>query len=152
MQGDQCWITLPKEAEPGEVWGPQNYDATALKEIVKLWKTIADPVMPMERALYGHPDSVTFWEEFCNKSTRKVGFKDLGPDWPSVFFHPALKLLLSIYVDDFKLAGPTENLAKGWRYFVLNYKSDLSLTPACIWVATSSNMRFCYPTKCRLEQ
>jgi hypothetical protein len=114
MQGDQCWITLPKEAEPGEVWGPQHYEATALKEIVELWKTIADPVMPMERALYGHPDSVTFWEEFCNKSTRKVGFKDLGHDWPSVFFHPELKLLLSIYVDDFKLPGPTGNLAKGW--------------------------------------
>ena len=81
--------------------------------------------MPMERALYGHPDSVTFWEEFCNKSTRKVGFKDLGPDWPSVFFHPELKLLLSIYVDDFKLAGPTENLAKGWALL----RTELQIGP-----------------------
>ena len=31
-----------------------------------------------------------------------------------MFFHEELKLALSIYVDDFKLAGPTDALAKGW--------------------------------------
>ena len=44
----------------------------------------------------------------------KVGFRDMGPDWKSVFFHDELHLMLSIYVDDFKSAGPTENLSKGW--------------------------------------
>ena len=29
--------------------------------------------------------------------------------------HDELKLFLIIYVDDFKLAGPTENLSKGWK-------------------------------------
>ena len=31
-----------------------------------------------------------------------------------MFWHARLKLLLSIYVDDFKMAGPKENLAEGW--------------------------------------
>ena len=31
-----------------------------------------------------------------------------------MFWHPQLRLLLSIYVDDFKMAGPKENMAKGW--------------------------------------
>ena len=31
-----------------------------------------------------------------------------------MYWHPQLKLLLSIYVDDFKMSGPKENLAKGW--------------------------------------
>ena len=34
---------------------------------------------------------------------------------PSLYFHPDLKLLLVIYVDDLKMAGPTANLPKGWK-------------------------------------
>ena len=29
--------------------------------------------------------------------------------------HPDLDLLLVVYVDDFKMAGPKDNLAKGWE-------------------------------------
>ena len=35
--------------------------------------------------------------------------------WPSVFFHPKLKLLLVVYVDDFKMSGPKESMQKGWE-------------------------------------
>ena len=31
-----------------------------------------------------------------------------------MFSHPKLKLILSVYVDDFKLAGVRENIKKGW--------------------------------------
>jgi hypothetical protein len=65
-------------------------------------------------ALYGHPDSPTFWEQHCNEQVQMLGFVPFGPEWPSVYFHKELALVLSIYVDDFKLAGPRENLAKGW--------------------------------------
>ena len=34
---------------------------------------------------------------------------------PSIHFHPRLKLLLTVYVDDFKMAGPKDSLAKGWE-------------------------------------
>jgi hypothetical protein len=54
--------------------------------------------------LYGHPDSVSYWEDKCNKDVCEVGFESLGSEWPSVFYHSELKLLLTIYVDDFKLA------------------------------------------------
>jgi hypothetical protein len=43
----------------------------------------------------------------------KVGFQPL-PHWPSCFWHPELKLLLVVYVDDLKLSGPADSLAKGW--------------------------------------
>eukprot|EP00972_Heterocapsa_arctica_P007196 1050179-Heterocapsa_arctica.AAC.1 len=33
---------------------------------------------------------------------------------PSCYFHEKLKLCLVIYVDDFKLAGPTCNLKRAW--------------------------------------
>ena len=32
-----------------------------------------------------------------------------------MFWHPHLRLLLAVYVDDFKMAGPKDNLAKGWE-------------------------------------
>ena len=31
-----------------------------------------------------------------------------------MYFHKELKLLLVMYVDDLKLAGPAQNLTKGW--------------------------------------
>ena len=40
-------------------------------------------------------------------------------------FHRKLKLFLVIYVDDFKLAGPREHLAEGWRLL----RTGLSIEP-----------------------
>ena len=38
----------------------------------------------------------------------------LIPEHPSKFWHPKRYLLLAVYVDDFLMSGPEENLAKGW--------------------------------------
>ena len=35
--------------------------------------------------------------------------------WECVFVHDDLQLILSVYVDDFKLVGVSENLAEGWQ-------------------------------------
>ena len=46
---------------------------------------------------------------------KKVGFEAVLTDvWKSVFYHPTKKLLLVVYVDDFKLAGPKQNIKEGW--------------------------------------
>ena len=40
------------------------------------------------------------------------------PNWPGLFWHPAHKALLIVYVDDFKMAAPaavTDQLWKGLR-------------------------------------
>ena len=63
-------------------------------------------------APYGHPDAGGYWEQHCEKILLKEGFTPI-PNWPSCFFHPKLKLMLCVYVDDFKMAGPKENLKKG---------------------------------------
>jgi hypothetical protein len=72
------------------------------------------PVVQLKKALYGHPDSGTFWEKHCDKHVRTVGFLPVSEEWPSCYFHRSLKLYLVIYVDDFKLAGPSNNMATGW--------------------------------------
>ena len=38
-----------------------------------------------------------------------------GGCWPSCYCHRELSLLLSVYVDDSKMAGPSENLDTGWK-------------------------------------
>ena len=68
----------------------------------------------LRKALYGHPDAGTTWEQYCDKQVHQLGFKPSGEEWPSVYFHEAMKLLLVVYVDDLKLAGPTETMSTGW--------------------------------------
>ena len=80
--------------------------------------------MPLILALYGHPDAGGFWELHCEKSLLSVGFERAAPEWKSVFRHPTLDLLLVIYVDDFKLAGPKTNLAQGWKLISSKIKME----------------------------
>ena len=48
--------------------------------------------------------------------SRPLVFQSVGEGvWPSCYFHKELRLLLSVYVDDFKMSGPTENLEQGWK-------------------------------------
>ena len=63
--------------------------------------------------LYGHPDAGTDWEQHAEKRLSSGDFIPI-PDWKSCFRHPRLDLMLIVYVDDFKLAGPKRNLKEGW--------------------------------------
>eukprot|EP00972_Heterocapsa_arctica_P008935 1310476-Heterocapsa_arctica.AAC.1 len=65
----------------------------------------------------------TYWEEHCNKHLAKVGIFPI-PDWRSTFWHPKLKLLLMVYVDDFKMYGPQENLSTVWQLICQGIKTD----------------------------
>ena len=67
-------------------------------------------MVPLRKALCGHPDAGTFW----------VGFEPIGEEWPSVYIHEKLQLVLVVYVDDFKMAGPQKNLAQGWSMLLKN--------------------------------
>ena len=60
-------------------------------------------------------DAGTSWEEHCHKGVTAVGFEPVGAEWPSVYVHKELNLLLVVYVDDFNMAGPKGNLKKGWE-------------------------------------
>jgi len=67
-------------------------------------------------ALYGHPDAGGYWEQHCHKALLLGGWTLIkNGSWKSVYWHNALKLVLVVYVDDFKMAGPKESLAKGWK-------------------------------------
>ena len=67
-------------------------------------------------ALYGHPDSGGIREQHLNGRVAKQGWKQILPDiWHSIFHHQELNCLLGVvYVDDFKMAGPSANMEKAW--------------------------------------
>ena len=102
LGGVPCWAELPWEAWPKHLQ----------EEITR--RGLKRPMCRVNKALYGHPDSGTMWEQHCDESVRALEFKPVGPEWPSMYYHEKLDLLLVIYVDDLKLAGPKENLKKGW--------------------------------------
>ena len=83
----------------------------------KQWQSnYRDPLVPMLLALYGHPDSGGIWERYFEENIAKTGWRPVLKEiWRSVFYHPKLDLLLVVYVDDLKMAGPKSNLSQGWK-------------------------------------
>ena len=73
----------------------------------------------MVKALYMHPDSGTYWEQHCDSHLIAVGYIAI-PEWRACYFHPEVRLLLAVYVDEFKLAGPAKNLEIGWKLIRLS--------------------------------
>ena len=97
LRGTRTVVRLPKRRWP------------------KHWHGVyIDPVCPLELALYGHPQSGGFWEEHAEKNITEEGFNCI-PEWKSCYWHHELRVLLVLYVDDFKLAGPTKNLPVAWE-------------------------------------
>ena len=111
LEGTETWVWLPPEAWPDEWHGKYR-----------------KPVVRLVKALYGHPDSGTFWERHCDTRLQSVGFKPIHEtSWSLCYHHKELNLFLVVYVDDFKLSGPKDNLTKGWT--LIREKAKLSLEP-----------------------
>ena len=102
LTGTPCWVELPWEAWPKHLQ----------EEITR--RGLRRPMCRLNKALYGHPDAGTMWEQHCDEAVKSVEFVPVGPEWPSMYYHSKLDLLLVVYVDDLKLSGPKGNLGKGW--------------------------------------
>ena len=81
-----------------------------------------DPVVPRGRNLYGHPLAGLLWERQFEKILMKHGWEKI-PNWECLFVHREKGLILSVYVDDIKLARKRQNLDAMWK--VLNREVDL---------------------------
>ena len=81
-----------------------------------------DPVVPLERNLYGHPLARLLWERQFEKIPLQHGWEKVS-NWECLFVHTEKGLFLSLYVDDIKLAGKKQNIDPMWK--VLNKEVDL---------------------------
>ena len=104
LGGTETWVSLPKILRP------------------ESWAAYHEPVCILKLALYGHPDAGGYWERHCEEHLTSIGFVPV-PDWRSTYWHPELGLLL-VYVDDFKMAGPSANFAKGWSLIRQKIQTD----------------------------
>ena len=78
------WIRLPRHKWP------------------KSWSSIEDPVVPLERNLYGHPLAGLLRERQFEKILLKHGWEKI-PNWECLFVHREKGLFLFVYVDDIKI-------------------------------------------------
>ena len=74
------WIRLPRHKWP------------------KSWYSMEDPIVPLERNLYGHPLAGLLWERQFEKILLKHGWEKI-PNWECLFVHREKGLFLSVYVD-----------------------------------------------------
>ena len=91
----------------------------------KSWSSMEDPVVLLERNLYGHPLVGLLWERQFEGILLKHGWEKI-PNWECLFVHREKGLFLSVYADDIKLAGKKQNLDPMWK--VLNKEVDLGRT------------------------
>ena len=78
------WIRLPRHKWP------------------KSWSSMEDPVVPLERNLYGHPLSGLLWERQFKKILLKYGW-DKASNRECLFVHREKGSFLSVYVYDTKI-------------------------------------------------
>ena len=81
-----------------------------------------DPVVLLERNLYGHPLAGLLCERRFEKILLKNGWEKVS-NWDCLFVHRERILLLSVNVDAIKLVGKKQNIEPMWE--VLNKDSDL---------------------------
>ena len=72
-----------------------------------------DPVVPLGRNLYGHL-LTTIMGKAIWKVLLEHGWETIL-NWECLFVNRARGLFLSVYVDDIKLAGKTENIEPTWK-------------------------------------
>ena len=76
-----------------------------------------DAVVPLERNLYGHPLAGLVWERQFEKVLLKHGCEKVS-NWECFVVHREKGLFLSVYVDDFKLAGKKQNIDPVWKVLI----------------------------------
>ena len=91
----------------------------------KSWSSMKDPVVPLERNLYGHPLAGLLWERQIEKILLKYSWEKVSI-WECLFVHREKGLFLSVYVNNIKFAGKKQNIDPMWK--VLNKEVDFGRT------------------------
>ena len=96
LKGQETWVRLPKYWWSAELHGKYT-----------------NPVIRFRISLYGHPKAGLYWEQHCHQALTTYGFVKLK-GWECLNKHPQKGLFLSVYVDDFKMAGRAGTVAPMW--------------------------------------
>ena len=90
------WVELPSELTPPE------------------FAHIKRPCVKLIRALYGHPEAGWHWDKRFREVMELMGGTHLS-NFQSSYWFSDTKMLLTLYVDDMVLSGPSENHSAFWK-------------------------------------
>jgi hypothetical protein len=113
LGGPKTWISLPKNRWPKSWIGKYT-----------------DPVVELRLSLYGHPLAGLYWEKHSKERIISCGFKPV-PSWECLYYHEQKQLFLSVYVDDYKLAGKKDNIKPMWKALMASGLDLDPPTPLC---------------------
>ena len=102
------WIRLPRHKWP------------------KSWSSMEDPVVPLERILCGHLLAGLLWERQFQKVLLEHGWEK-APNWEWLFVNRAKGLFLSVYADDFWLAGKSQHICRQCTHKHCTYSAVQSI-------------------------
>ena len=101
------WIRLPRHKWP------------------KSWADIEDPVVRLERNLFGYPLARLLWERQFEEVPLELRW-ETAPNWECTLVHRKQGLFVSVYMDDISMAGKKPNMAAVWKKMMKNV--DISPT------------------------
>ena len=107
----RTWVRLPKGWWPKAWFGPSGEPL------------YQDPVCPLQRALYGHPEAGALWEKHLGAVLTSLGWVKV-PSHPGTWTHSETSAVLAVYVDDLLLVASEEHQAKLWRDLELQINFD----------------------------
>ena len=93
------WIRLPRHKWP------------------KSWSSIEDPVVPLERNLFGHSLAGLLRVRQFEKIFKKHGWEKVS-NWECLFVHHQKELFLSVYVDDINWLERNKTLIRCGNYSI----------------------------------
>ena len=96
LGGPDTWVRLPRDQWPAH------------------WSRYKDPVCRLRLSLYGHPLAGIYWEKIVENTSCNVVFVPVK-GWECLFVNYQAQLFLSIYVDDFNMAGKSKILKRMWE-------------------------------------
>ena len=106
----------------------------------KSWSSMEDPVVPLERNLYGHPVAGLLWERQFEKILLKHTWEKVS-NLECLFVHRGNWLFLSVYVDIIKSAGKKQNTDPMWNYSIKKLIwENQHLSGSCILEVYSKTM------------
>ena len=94
--------------ENSQIGMSRHLDSSTKHKWPKSWSSMEDPVVPLERNLYGHPLAGLLWERQFEKILLQHGWEKVS-NWECLFVHRQKRLFLSVFVDDIKFAGKKQD-------------------------------------------
>ena len=101
-----------------------------------------DPFVLLERNLDGHPSTGLLWERQFEQILLKHGWEKVS-SWECLFLHRGQGLILSVYVDDIKLAGKKKTLIRCGKYSIKKsiWENQHLCLIMSIWSALKDNVK-----------